>query len=117
MKGFALVDGDLQIANNEIEFADDMELIVQTVKQVLSTNNGEWLFNENEGIDFSIILGKNKNEDEIRSEIEQALAQVDETLVLETCTFDYDKTSRRLKVHFTAKSSSGETVEIVNTWS
>lgn len=116
MKGFTLHDGDLLIANNEIEFVEDTELIAQTLKQVISTNNGEWLFNENEGIDFSIILGKNKNEDEIRSEIESALKQVDETLTLDTCTFDFNKTSRTLKVHFTAKSTSGETVVIDNQW-
>ena len=57
-KGFALKDGDLSITNNEIDMVDGNELTVQTITQVLSTNKGEWLFDEDEGIDFDVVLGK-----------------------------------------------------------
>lgn len=60
MKGLKLLDGDLSIENNEIEIIEGSELIRQTIQSVLSTNKGEWLFDENEGIDFGNILGKHQ---------------------------------------------------------
>lgn len=58
MKGFMLENGDLSITNGEIDIVEGAELTAQTIQQVLSTNKGEWFFNENEGIDFDVILGK-----------------------------------------------------------
>lgn len=58
MKGFKLTDGDLSFTNNEIDMVRDNELTAQTIQYVISTNKGEWLFNKDEGINFSNILGK-----------------------------------------------------------
>ena len=56
MKGFKLSDGDLVITNDEISLIEDSELKAQTIKQVISTNKGEWLFDTEEGIDFDNIF-------------------------------------------------------------
>lgn len=58
MKGFRLTDGDLVITNEEIEIVEGTELTAQTIQCVVSTNKGEWLFDQDEGINFENILGK-----------------------------------------------------------
>lgn len=58
MKGFMLSDGDLSLTGGEIDMVEGTELTAQTIKHVLSTNKGEWLFDEEEGIDFDVIFGK-----------------------------------------------------------
>lgn len=60
MKGFMLTNGDLSITNNEIDMIEGGALKAQTIQQVLSTNKGEWFYNENEGINFENILGKQR---------------------------------------------------------
>lgn len=60
MKGFMLSDGDLVITNNEIVMTQGNELTSQTIQCVLSTNKGEWIFDEEEGIDFDNIFGKQR---------------------------------------------------------
>lgn len=60
MKGFMLKDGDLSISNGEIDMIEGTELTAQTIGCVLSTSKGEWLYNLNEGVDFDIILGKQR---------------------------------------------------------
>ena len=48
----------------------------------------------------------------IRSEIEQGIAQVDETLTISDFACIFDKENRKLKVGFTAKKPTNETVEV-----
>ena len=80
MKGFELSKGDLSITNNEIDMIEGAELDVQTIGCVISTNKGEWLFDEEEGIDFDAILGKHTNSSSAKSEISEGVAHVDENL-------------------------------------
>lgn len=55
------------------------------------------------------------NEDVIRNEILQGLRQVDETFTFSDFYIDFDKSTRKLKVSFSASTESGETVsEVLN---
>lgn len=54
--------------------------------------------------------------DEIRSEIEQGIAQVDSSLTITEFVCDCDKETRKLSVFFSAKNQNGETVEVSNSW-
>lgn len=56
------------------------------------------------------------DENVIKSEIEQGIAQVDPTLIISEFACDYDKQTRSLRVFFTAKTSDGETLEVQNSW-
>lgn len=109
MKGFKLVNGDINIEGGKIRFIEGNELIKQTVQSVLGTNNREWFLNENEGIDFRKILIKNPNYDVIRSEIIKGLKQVDESFEI----LDYENilNGRSLYIKFTAINSSNEKIE------
>ena len=56
------------------------------------------------------------NEDAIKSEIENGIAQVDDTLSIDEFTCNFDKDTRVLSVSFTATSSSGETIAVDTTY-
>ena len=52
------------------------------------------------------------DENVIRNEIEQGIAQVDSTLTISDFACVFDKESRKLKVGFTARKPNDETVEV-----
>lgn len=111
VKGFQLDGaGDVQILNNEIQMIDGNDLLRQTVEAVLSTNKGEWFLNEQEGITFANILGKLKDEEIVRNEVQQGLLQVDSSFVLTSFTVELDKLARKLQISFTAVNAGNEVV-------
>lgn len=56
------------------------------------------------------------DENVIKSEIEQGIAQVDSSLTIDEFSCTFDKEKRKLKVYFTAKNSNDEKVEVSNVW-
>lgn len=111
MRGFRVSDGDVVITDHEIEYTEGNDLLSQTISSVLSTNRGEWLFDEEEGIEFNnIIATKEIDEDVIKSEIEQGISQVDDNINIDSFSCEFDRKTRQLNVHFTAKAQSGETI-------
>lgn len=116
VKGFAIDStGDLLIDNNEIQMVEGEELLKQTVQSIIGTNKGEWFLNENEGIEFSNILGKGVTEEMVKAEIEDGLQQVDDTLSISD--FSMSLNERCLTVTFTATNDNGSTeIEVTNEW-
>lgn len=55
------------------------------------------------------------DENVIKSEIEQGIAQVDSSLTIERFECKLDTKTRKLTVRFTAKSQNNETVEVRST--
>lgn len=113
MKGFSMADGDV-IVNKTIEMVEDSELLRQKVERVLGTNLGEWIYDVQEGIDFSVVLCKNPNKDEIRATIEQALTHIDDTLTL--TDFDLIMEGRKATITFKAIDSDGEEMGVTYTY-
>lgn len=117
MFGFALDEnGDVLIENNEISIVVGDSLLQQKVWAVLQTNLGEWLFDWEQGIDFDNVLGKGVGEELARYEIEQGLAQVDNTFSITEFTYEVDKPKRRARVRFKAQTESGDEVGGEFTW-
>ena len=116
MKTFKLDQyGDVVITDNKIELVHDNEMIVQTIKQVLNTNLGEWFTDEEEGIDFSVILTKNPNYDLIQDTINTAVQQVADILSIEieTDNFNFSLENRQLHIDFEINvGSTGESTSI-----
>ena len=111
MIGFALDEnGDVLMKNNVIQTVEGTDLLLQKIKTVLSENKGEWFLNDDEGINFNNILGKNNPEELVRSEIEQGLQQVDSTFSILDFECIVDKKTRLLTVNFTAKNEDNVTV-------
>ena len=116
IKGFKVDEnGDVVIKNNKIERATGKELLVQTIKQVLGTNKGEWFNNPEEGITFQNVLGKNKTEDMIKYEVQQGLQQVDETFVLLSFKLVH-LSDRKYEVQAKAQNSTGAEVSVTTTY-
>lgn len=111
IKGFKLDDkGDVVIKDGKITMVDGNELLKQTIRTVLGTNQGEWFLNTSEGLNYGNILTKNPDFDVIRNEIISGLKQVDSSLKLAKFDYNFDKQSRKLVVKFTAQDQDGETV-------
>lgn len=115
MRGFEVSEGDLVIINNELSMVVDKELKAQTIQSVTSTNKGEWLFDEEEGINFDNIFSKQPEEvkkEIVRNEIEQGVSQVDDTLNIDDFECTFDKNTRILSVTYTAIGTDGEEMAI-----
>lgn len=52
------------------------------------------------------------NEDLIRNEITKGVAQVDDSLTIDSFSYTFDSQTRKSNIFFTAKTESGETLEI-----
>lgn len=103
MKTFKLDhNGDIVFKDKKIELVHDNEMVKQTIKQVLNTNLGEWFYDEEEGIDYSIILTKNPNYDLIQDTINTAVQQVADMLSvdIETDNFNFEVVGRELTINF-----------------
>ena len=111
MKTFKLDDfGDVVIKNDKIELVEDTELLIQTLKQVLNTNLGEWFNDEKEGIDYHVILTKNPNYDLIEDTINTAVQQVAESqnVKLDTDNFTFETKGRNMHITFTLTINEDE---------
>lgn len=103
--------GDLIISGNDLQLVRDKQLTAQKVRLILGTNKGEWLLNEDEGINFRVILTKNPNEDEILDTVRDGLRQIDETFVI--TEYKFETKQRHLTLTFKATNDSGETIGFV----
>lgn len=117
MKGFQLdSSGDLVLNGNTLEMVTEEELIRQKVQTVLSTNRKDWFADWDEGIDFSVILCKQPEEEAVKQELVNGLLQVDETFDLVDFNMEFDRKNRILHITFSARNGSGQTIEGVKTW-
>lgn len=103
MKDFLLDNnGDIVIKKNDIGIVEAQNEIAQQIKQVLSSNNGEWIFNEKYGINFHNLLVKTIDNEIIIDEINKGLAQCSGDIVLDTIDIKVDRQARKLSVSFYA---------------
>lgn len=110
MKSFALDEaGDLCLKNGDIEMNDGAALLRQTARTLLGTNRGEWFLDEDEGLDFGLVLGKAVPEGRLRDEVQKELLKLDENLVIHA--FSTEREGRKLGIRFTA-AADGKSVPV-----
>lgn len=115
MRTFKLNSGDILIEENKMSYVEGLEMIKQTLTQVLATNIGEWEFDTTEGIDFDLILTKNPNFDLVRDTIETAVQKVADnfSIEIETDNYNFAVVGRTLTIDFVLKlKSTGESTTI-----
>lgn len=106
MKDFKLNEkGDVVVCDNVVQTTDGEELLRQKIRQILSTNRGEWWLNPKEGIPVQAVLKKNPDTRLIRDYIRRAVKQADASLELDQCSFRTE--GRVMHISFTARSGSG----------
>ena len=106
MKGFAIDKyGDVIIEQNDVKLSYNTDLLIQKIRQVLSTNRGEWWMDPKEGIPLQKVLKKNPNQAMIRDYVRNAIAQVDKSLEMTKC--DITAEGRVLKIRFEILGADG----------
>ena len=107
MKDFLLDEnGDIVISKGDVGIVEAQKEIAQQISQVLKSNNGEWIFNENYGINFHNLLVKTIDNEIIIDEINKGLAQCSGEVVLDTIDIKVDRQARKLLVSFYAHIGS-----------
>ncbi len=107
MKGFAIDEkGDVLFEKDDIKMENSTVLLTQKIRQILSTNRGEWWLNEKEGVPVQKMLKKNPNTAQIKDYVRSAIAQVDSTLQMIRC--DIAVEGRRMKIAFAVSGAGGE---------
>lgn len=89
----------------------DEELIQQKVKKILNTNKKEWFGNLDEGINFKNLLGKNVDEEIVKSEILDGLMQINSSFIITEFEMSTDSATRKLTVKFKAETAEGEVLK------
>lgn len=115
MKAFKLDnDGDVCIVDNEIEMIEEMDEVLQQIRQIFRSNQGEWYFNPEYGLNYNNILTKQPNLDLIRDEVKNGLSQCSHIMSIDYVTVDFDRTARKLYVNFQATDTEGNTIRETN---
>ena len=111
MFNFKLVDGDIVLdGQNDIALITGDDEIVQTIRENLSTNKGEWILNTDVGFDRFSILGQKYNQDNAIDLLRETIFQDDRIDTIENLDLDFERKSRTLTVKFEIIKKTGETV-------
>ena len=107
MKGFLLDEkGDIVIENGQLVMISGNELKAQTLRTVMGTNKGEWFYNNDEGIDFSFMLGKGITDEMRLAQCKDACSQVDESLYVSEFNCEVENKTRKSTIQFVAKNDN-----------
>ena len=104
MKDF-MVDkntGDIVIEKRDIAVVDAQNEIAQQIRHILRSNNGEWYFNSEYGINYNNLLVKTVDNEIIIDEINKGLAQCTSNVTLQTIDIKVNRQERTLSVSFYA---------------
>ncbi|WP_260447766.1 DUF2634 domain-containing protein [Listeria seeligeri] len=92
-------NGDIVISDNDILMTDEISDIVQSVRMILQTREGEFYFDENSGMNHGNLFVKQPNFDYIKQDITVAIAEQEERISsVDSVLFNFDKDNRKLYV-------------------
>ncbi|MBM5675617.1 DUF2634 domain-containing protein [Listeria seeligeri] len=92
-------NGDMVISDNDVLMTDGISDIVQSVRMILQTREGEFYFDENSGMNHENLFVKQPNFDYIKQDITTAIIEQEERISsVDSVLFDFDKDSRKLYV-------------------
>ncbi|MCP4482083.1 MAG: hypothetical protein GY817_04690 [bacterium] len=101
-------DNDLVFENNKLVLVDGVIEIEQRLRRNLQTYQGECFLNLNLGFPyFQYIFGKLNNLTVVGDIIKDVILQTNGIIELLTFTIDYDNEKRKVKISFSATTSSG----------
>ena len=111
MKSLAVRNGDLYFDGNELAMVADQEEMNQSTELGLKMNKGEWFLDLDEGVDYQLIFDKMVSEDRKREEIYNRLISDSRIRSVEEIHFDFNKSTRILKITFKATSNQDQPME------
>src|SRR5574342_273472 len=111
MFNFKMVDNDIVLdGQNNISLIYDDDEFVQSLREILSTNAGEWFLNDEHGLRRFDILGQKFVQNEAIDIVSEAIFQHEDVDRIETLDLDFDRKIRKLTVKFEVVKKTGETV-------
>lgn len=112
MKTFELDEnGDVIIENNNVKIVEGREELIQQIKLIFRSKQGEWFFNEEYGLNYDNLFQKKVNLDLIRDEIKNGLSQCSAILSIDYINIEFNKNERKLKISFGATNTSNESIK------
>jgi hypothetical protein len=112
MCNFKMDTGDIVLdGQNNIALTHGDEELIQDIKEILSTNTGEWFLNEEHGLRRYEILGQKYKQDDAMDLINEAIFQHEKVDRIEKIELDFNRNTRKMSVTFEIIKITGETVE------
>lgn len=111
MIGLKLTDGDFVFDGSDLVMVEDSEELSQEAYVALQTNQGEWFLDGAVGIQHSVVLQKQPDQEEIRAEIIQGLRQTGRIQTVDELSVVFDRSERKLGISFRATGSEGQTIQ------
>jgi phage baseplate assembly protein W len=112
MFNFKVVAGDIPLdGQNNLELVYDDDEFIQVIREILSTNAGEWFLDDEQGMRRFDILGQKFNHDDAIDIIGEAIFQHEDVERIDTIDIDFDRLNRKMTVKFTVVKKTGETVQ------
>jgi len=99
-------DGDIVIEDGELQLVEGEDEVAQCVDVALNTNQGEWFFNPNMGIDYSKVLGKSTDA-EARNTVIQGISQETRIDTIDELNINTNRADRTREISFKASSDEG----------
>jgi phage baseplate assembly protein W len=96
---------------NNLAMVDGDDELVQCIRDIVTTNLGEWFLDPTHGFPRFRVLGEKFDRDRITDELVAAILQESRVQSVEEVTFDFDRKTRILHGTFRVKKRSGEVVE------
>lgn len=96
---------------NNLKMVEGDDELAQCVGLTFKTNKGEWFLNPEHGFKRSVVQTKNYDQNEVYDELYEAALQEDRVNAIDEVNFDYDQTTRKLKIDFKFKKQDGSLVE------
>lgn len=104
--------GDITFnASGALEMLEGASEVAQCCEICVGTNKGEWFLNPALGITFSMFLGKQVNEEEMRSELIEGLLQDERISSVDNVDFTLHPSSRTMLISFDATSIDGDLIQ------
>lgn len=109
MRDLLLVDGDISVANGDLETVDGIDSIKQAIDLALNLFKSEWFLDGDLGVPyFENILIKSPNLNAIRDIFKKKLISVSGVTAVIELSLNFDGASRTLAVSWKVSTDVGE---------
>lgn len=103
---------DLSTGNTDLELLTGADAIAQHLAQRIKMFLGEWFLDTRKGVTYiQQIFVKNPNETVVDSALKTVIIQTPGVAKLTAFELQIDRSLRKLKLSFTAKTNDGEIIE------
>ncbi|EUJ24771.1 hypothetical protein PGRAN_02720 [Listeria grandensis FSL F6-0971] len=110
MKDLLIKNGDLVFTGTDFRLVKGSEQLRQNVESILKTSEGEYVLDEDLGLNRENILGKGFDEELARTDIVEAIGQ--EQRIEEVSQIDFEKNGRELKINLKMIEMDEEELEL-----